>query len=46
MYEDLDAKEIKMAHFDIAWKSLGRSITAAQLSYFEAFKMHSGVKSI
>jgi hypothetical protein len=46
LYEDLDAKEIKKAHFDIALKALGRSITAAQLSYFEAFKVHSGVKSI
>lgn len=46
MYEDLDAKEIKKAHFDIALKALGRSITVEQLSYFEAFKVHSGVKSI
>jgi hypothetical protein len=46
MYEDLDAKEIKKTHFEIALKALGRSITAGQLAYFEAFKVQSGVKSI
>jgi hypothetical protein len=46
MYEDLDAKEIKKAHFDIALKSMIRSIAADQLVYFEAFRLHSGVQSI
>ena len=46
MYEDLDAKEIRKAHFDIALKSLGRSLSSDQLVYFEAFRLHSGVQSM
>ena len=46
MYEDLDAREIKKAHFDVVLKSLIRSIRADQLSYFEAFRLRSGVQSI
>jgi len=46
MYENLDAKEIKKSHFDIALRFTGRSLTTDQLIYFEAFKMQSGVKSI
>lgn len=46
MYEDLDAKEIKKAHFDVALKSLVKSLTSDQLSYFESFRLHSGVQTI
>jgi hypothetical protein len=46
MYEDLDAKEIKKGHFDMALKGIGRSITSDQILYFEAFRLHSGVKSM
>jgi hypothetical protein len=46
MYEDIDAKEIRKVHFDIALKSVCRSISDDQLSYFESFRLHSGVNSM
>ena len=46
MYEDLDAKEIRKVHFDIALNSRGRAIGVEQLAVFEAFDLHSGIKSI
>ena len=46
MYEDLDATEIRKVHFDLALKSMIRSIGSDQLVYFEAFRLHSGVQSI
>ena len=46
MYEDLDAREIKKSHFDIALKSMIRSIGPDQLAYFEAFRLCSGIQSI
>jgi hypothetical protein len=46
MYEDLRAKEIRKAHFDIALKSMVRTIAPEQLAYFEEFRLHSAAKSI
>lgn len=46
MYEDLNATEIKRSHFDTALKAMVRSIGVPQLSYFEEFRLHSGVQSI
>ena len=46
MYEDLDAKEIRKSHFDIALKFVVRSVGADQVAFFEEFRMHSGVQSI
>jgi len=46
MYEDLNAQEIKKSHFDIALKSLGRSIRPDQLQYFESFSLTWGLQNI
>jgi len=46
MGEDSEAQEIKKVHFDIALKSMIRSIGPEQVVYFEAFRLHSGVQSI
>jgi hypothetical protein len=46
MYEDLDAKEIRKSHFDIALKSVVRSVGEDQVAFFEEFRAHSGVQSI
>jgi hypothetical protein len=46
MYEDIEATEIKKSHFDTVLKAMVRSISAAELTYFEAFRLHSGVQGI
>jgi len=46
MYEQWDAKEIRKVHFDTALKSMVRSVGQQQLLSFEAFRLHSGIKSV
>ena len=46
MYEDLDAKDIRKSHFDLALKFVVRSVGEEQVAFFEEFRMHSGIQSI
>lgn len=46
MYEDLDAKEIRKSHFDMAIKYIVRSVGEEQVAFFEEFRMRSGVQSV
>jgi hypothetical protein len=47
MYEDLDAKEIRKVHFDMALNGRGKAnIGVEQLAVFKAFNLHSGIKNL
>ena len=46
MYENLNAKEIRKVHFDIALCAMVPSVSDEQIAFFESFRLHSGVSSI